>query len=386
MKHVFIIGSKGIPAKYGGYETFVENLTRYQQNQEIKYHVACIGVDSKEFKHNNAHCFNIKVPNIGSAKAIYYDVKAFKYCLKYIKKKKLSNTIIYVLTCRIGPFYKNLVNKAHKLGCKVFLNPDGHEWLRAKWPAPVRKYRKYSENKMVKYSDLIICDSINIESYINDTYKNYNPKTTYIAYGADVKKSILKDEDPKLLERYKKFKINSNEYYLSVGRFVPENNFEIMIREFMKSNSKRDFVLVTNVEENKLFKTLKDKYHFDKDPRIKFVGTVYDSELLKKIRENAYAYIHGHSVGGTNPSLLEALASTDLNLLFNVGFNKEVGVDSCLYFSNEEGSLLNLINLCDTLSLNEIYQFGSLARRQIKDRYSWKFIATRYEETFENEF
>ncbi len=386
MKHVFIIGSKGIPAKYGGYETFVENLTRYQQNQEIKYHVACIGVDSKEFKHNNAHCFNIKVPNIGSAKAIYYDVKAFKYCLKYIKEKKLSNTIIYVLTCRIGPFYKNLVNKAHKLGCKVFLNPDGHEWLRAKWPAPVRKYRKYSENKMVKYSDLIICDSINIESYINDTYKNYNPKTTYIAYGADVKKSILKDEDPKLLERYKKFKINSNEYYLSVGRFVPENNFEIMIREFMKSNSKRDFVLVTNVEENKLFKTLKDKYHFDKDPRIKFVGTVYDSELLKKIRENAYAYIHGHSVGGTNPSLLEALASTDLNLLFNVGFNKEVGVDSCLYFSNEEGSLLNLINLCDTLSLNEIYQFGSLARRQIKDRYSWKFIATRYEETFENEF
>ena len=382
MKHVFIIGSKGIPAKYGGYETFVENLTRYQQNNDIKYHVACLGTDENEFEHNNAHCFNIKVPNIGPAKAIFYDVKAFQYCLKYIKNNNLKNCIIYVLTCRIGPFYKKLVKKAHKLQCKVFLNPDGHEWLRAKWPIPVRKYWKYSEKKMVKNSDLIICDSINIESYICDAYKEYSPKTTYIAYGADVKKSILSDNDPKLLGWYKKFDVKPNEYYLSVGRFVPENNFEIMIREFMKSNTKKDFVLITNVEENKLFKMLKDKYHFDKDPRIKFVGTVYDSELLKKIRENAYGYFHGHSVGGTNPSLLEALASTKLNILYDVGFNRECGGESALYFNEQNLSLASVINKCDLFTESQIKVYNELSTNEILNRYSWNSIVNKYEHTF----
>ena len=96
-----------------------------------------------------------------------------------------------------------------------------------------------------------------------------------------------------------------------VGRFVPENSFEVMIREFMKSGSKKDFALITNVND-KFLNELEEKLHFKSDKRIKFVGTVYDQELLKKIRENAYAYFHGHTVGGTNPSLIEALGSTDL--------------------------------------------------------------------------
>ncbi|OUZ23678.1 hypothetical protein A5867_001363 [Enterococcus sp. 6D12_DIV0197] len=106
-----------------------------------------------------------------------------------------------------------------------------------------------------------------------------------------------------------------------------------MIKEFMKSDSKKDFVLVTNVEENKFFEKLKSKTDFEKDGRIKFVGTVYDQELLKYIRENAFAYFHGHEVGGTNPSLLEALVSTKLNLLLNVSFNREVGKDGAIYLS-----------------------------------------------------
>ena len=95
---------------------------------------------------------------------------------------------------------------------------------------------------------------------------------------------------------------------------------------------------------DKFLNELENRLHFSKDKRIKFVGTVYDQELLKKIRENAYAYFHGHTVGGTNPSLIEALGSTDLNLLVNVGFNKEVAIDSALYWDREEGKLARLIN------------------------------------------
>ena len=105
IKNVFIIGSKGIPAKYGGYETFVENLTFYNDNPNIKYHIACIGNDEKEFNYNNARCFNIKVPNIGPAKAIVYDLEAIKKSIKYIKKEKINNAVIYILACRVGPFF-----------------------------------------------------------------------------------------------------------------------------------------------------------------------------------------------------------------------------------------------------------------------------------------
>lgn len=381
IRHVFIIGSKGIPAKYGGYETFVENLTKRRQDPNIHYYVACQNA-GKDFEHNNAFCFNVKVPSIGPAKAVYYDYFAFKRVIKIIKEKKIENPIIYILTCRIGPVFNGCVKVIHKLGGKVFLNPDGHEWLRSKWPWIVKKYWKYSERLMVKRSDLIICDSLNIEKYIKEEYSKYNPKTTYIAYGADITKSTLADDDEKVVGWYKKFNVKPNNYYLVVGRFVPENNFETIIREFMASNTKKDLVLITNVETNKFYKKLLKTLKFDKDPRIKFVGTVYDEQLLKKIREDAYAYIHGHSVGGTNPSLLEALASTKLNLLYDVGFNKECGGDSCLYRSKEPHSLEKIITEVDSFNENTCSKLDSESTSLIKERYDWTYIVKKYEEIF----
>lgn len=108
IRNVFIIGCKGIPSNYGGYETFVENLTFYNENPKIKYHVACIGEGGNEFEHNNARCFNIKIPNIGPAKAIVYDLKAIKKSINYIKNNNIKNAIIYILACRIGPFLRSL--------------------------------------------------------------------------------------------------------------------------------------------------------------------------------------------------------------------------------------------------------------------------------------
>ncbi|MGM9552437.1 MAG: beta 1-4 rhamnosyltransferase Cps2T [Clostridia bacterium] len=398
MQHVFIVGSKSMGA-YGGYETFVNKLTEYHQNNEnIKYHIACKAngdgsmdeskldgaekISDNEFEYHNAHCFKITVPNIGPASAIYYDVAALKFCCEYIRKNEIENPIVYILACRIGPFAAHYQRKIHKLGGKVYLNPDGHEWKRAKWSAPIRKYWKISEQMMIKHSDFVICDSVNIEKYILESYGKYNPNTTFIAYGADTTKSTLQPCDEKVVNWYKDKDVTPGEYYLVVGRFVPENNYETMIKEFMKSDTDKDFVIITNVEGNAFYENLRKTTNFESDPRIKFVGTVYDQELLKRIREDAYAYFHGHEVGGTNPSLLEALAITKLNLLLDVGFNREVGEDGALYWNKEDGNLANLINKADQMSSEEINKLSVSAKKRIRDYYSWEYIADKYEKAF----
>ena len=382
MQNVFIVGAKNL-GNYGGYETFVDKLTEYhKENKEIKYHVAIKDKEYGEFEKNNARCFKIKVPNIGPAQAIYYDVKALSECCKYIKEHNIDNPIVYILACRIGPFAKHFRKKIHKLGGRLYINPDGHEWMRAKWSAPVRKYWKISEKMMVKQADLLICDSKNIEKYIKETYSQYNPETTFIAYGADIKKSILADDDKKVTDWFKEKEVKPKEYYLVVGRFVPENNYETMIREFMKSGTTKDFVIITNVEHNKFYEELKVSTGFEQDKRIKFVGTVYDQELLKKIREQAYAYFHGHEVGGTNPSLLEALASTDLNLLLDVGFNREVAEDGALYWNKDNGNLAGLIEKADSLTDEFIDKYYIKAKSRIENLYSWNYISEKYKRQF----
>ena len=383
VQHIFIVGSKGIPGNYGGYETFVDKLTEYHQNNpNLKYHVACKAKDTKTFEYHNADCFDVKVPSIGPAQAIYYDVAALNQCVKYIRQHNIQHPIVYILACRIGPFAAHFQKVIHKLGGKLYINPDGHEWMRAKWSAPVRKYWKISEQLMTKHCDLLICDSKNIEKYIHDEYGKYNPKTTFIAYGAETRKSKLADDDPKLTAWYEEKGLSPKSYYLVVGRFVPENNYETMIREFMKSHSKRDFALITNVSD-KFLEELKEKTHFDQDPRIKFVGTVYDKELLMKIRENAYGYFHGHEVGGTNPSLLEALGSTDLNLLLDVGFNREVAEDAALYWNKQPGNLASLIDQADNMNAGEITELGEKSSQRVVEAYSWQHIADEYNRLLE---
>ena len=377
-KHVFIIGSKGIPAQYGGFETFVEKLTEYQKDESIQYYVACMNAKRKRFKHNGAKCFNVT----GPAKAVYYDIAALKWCIGYIKAHNIQDAVIYVLACRIGPFIGHFKKQMDKLGAHLYVNPDGHEWLRAKWNGLIKKYWKISEKLMVKHAELLICDSMNIEKYIQEEYKQYTPNTTFIAYGADIAKSNLKDDDQKLVDWYKKFNVKPKEFYLVVGRFVPENNYETMVREFMNSDTDKDFVLITNVEQNKFYEELREKTGFEKDKRIKFVGTVYDQELLKKIREDAYGYFHGHAVGGTNPSLIEALGSTDLNLLINVGFNKEVAEDCALYWNDKLGSLASQIDKTDHMELNEIKKLGEKAKKRVAKEYTWEKICKQYENVF----
>lgn len=384
-QHVFIVGSKGIPAQYGGFETFVEKLVEYQSDKDVLYHVARLADDEERYEYNGAIVFDVKVPDIGPAKAIYYDVAALDKCINYCRRMKLRKTpIFYVLACRIGPFIGTFRRKIQKLGGVLLVNPDGHEWKRSKWSLPVREYWKISERLMVKSADLLVCDSKKIEEYIQEDYRRYSPNTTYISYGCDTTPSCLSDDSEKFLGWLKANGLSSGEYYLVVGRFVPENNLETIIREFMKSGTSKKLAVITT-ENDKLYRELDKKLGFSRDKRVCFTGSVYDQELLKKIREKAFAYLHGHSVGGTNPSLLEALGSTKLNLLFDVGFNREVGENAALYWTCERDSLSGLIKTADQMSDVQINDFGLLAKRRIEDSYRWTSIVNQYQDLFYRE-
>lgn len=380
MIHVFIVGSKGIPARYGGFETFAENLTAGKKSPAILYHVSCMNNDEKHFEHNGADCFNVRVPLPGAPGRIFHVGLVLNQVEAWAKQHTGEQVVVYILGCRIGPLLIPHARKLHKLGVRICCNPDGLEWKRSKWSAPAKAFLRFCEKCLVENSDLVICDSINIEKYIQKSYGHRVKATTYIAYGAYVEKSTCSEE--KLQAWYTEHGLQKDGYYLIVGRFVPENNYETMITEFMRSNTKRDCVIITNVEKNKFYTELAEKTGFEKDPRIKFVGTVYDQQLLKKIREEAYGYIHGHEVGGTNPSLLEALASTRVNLLLDVGFNKEVGQDGALYWSKEPGSLSALLSKADGLRLHEIEEYDRLSQQRVQENYSWAKICEDYEELF----
>lgn len=396
IQHCYIVGAKSI-GQYGGYESFLMNLLIHQKdNRSIKYHVACkangqgcMDIDSlpgatrvndREFTYCNAHCFLIDVPDsMGSAQAISYDIDALKYVCDHIEWNHIQNPIVYILASRVGPFERKYVKRIHAAGGRVFQNPDGHEDWRRKWNLLIRKYWKLSEKYAVKNADLVICDSVNIEKYIKEEYSQYCPRTEYIAYGSYVKPSNLSDDDPKYVNWLLNHNLKDRNFYISVGRFVPENNFDVMVREFMISNTDKDFAIITT-ENSKYADELQQKYHYRSDKRIKFVGTVYDAELLTKIRENACGYLHGHEVGGTNPSLLESLGITNLNLLYDVGFNREVAENTALYWTKEEGNLSGLINRVERMSDADRDAIGAKAKARIRQSYSWEYICGRYEE------
>lgn len=380
MKDIFIIGSKGIPAQYGGFETFVENLTGQAVSGELRYHVACMGEKEEVFSYHGAECFRVKVPHIGPAKAVYYDLAAFRRCLRMIREGHMEAPVVYVLACRIGPFVGRLARRLRRMGGRLYVNPDGHEFMRAKWNALIRRYWKYSEGGMVKHADLLICDSRNIERYIKTEYRKMHPATTYIAYGTNVAETA--EPDQALYDWYGRFGLKRKEYYLVVGRFVPENNYETMIREFMTTDTGKQLVFITNVEHNSFYEHLKEQTHFDMDERIVFAGTVYDGKLLTRIRANAYGYLHGHEVGGTNPSLLEALGATELNLLLDVGFNREVAEDGAVYWNKKPGNLASLIYEADHMSPERRRLLGERAKARMERAYSWSGIVEQYERLF----
>ena len=307
---------------------------------------------------------------------LIYPIKAMDYYLKYIEDNKLENVYIYVLGLKLFDYLRRKRKVIKRLGIKVLVNPDGLEHKRSKWSYPIKKFFLLSERLMLNNCDLIVCDALGIEEYINNKYPKLKNKTTYIAYGTN-KIDLTNIDERSILKEYN---LKKNNYCLVVGRCVPENNLELIIKDFMKSSIDKELLIITNLSSGNYYNNLVNITNCNEDRRIKFIDGVYDSKKLACIRKNAYLYIHGHSVGGTNPSLLEALSLTDLNILYDVCFNRDVGKDSCLYF-RDSGSLTKLFNNKKMLDKNK-HLLGNKAKDIIKDNYTWDIIVNKYKEIF----
>ena len=380
--NVIIIGSRGYKSEYGGWETFTTNLIDNYNDPSTKFYVPELSHDKKDKIHfgRNVVCEPVYVKPMGNITMMLFAFRAVLYYKKKIKKEKLDNTIMYILGCRVGPLFSIIHKSLNKMGVKIIINPDGLEWKREKWNKLIKLYFKLSERTSVKYSNYVVCDSKAIENYIKDKYKKYNINTEFIAYGAYLKE--IQSMNNKTKEFFKKNNIKEKEYFLFVGRFVPENNIELIIKEFMKTNIKKDLVIVSNYEHNSFYDKLVSDTNFINDKRIKFVGSVYDDRVLRQIRYNAIAYIHGHSAGGTNPSLLEALSITNVNILFDVIYNREVGGDAVLYFNKDEDSLKNILIDVNNFNDNKIQEFGISAKNRIKNNYTWDIVVNKYKKLF----
>ncbi len=375
MKHVFIIGSRGLPGKYGGFETFTDQLVSHKISSQIKYHVANLSdtENGTHFDYRGADVFNVNPIKAGGARVIFYDIKALNLALKICADEKIERPVFYILGNTIGAIIAYYARKIHKIGGVLFVNPDGLEWRRSKWSKPIQKYLKFSEKMMTRKADLIISDNQGIEDYLKSEYGDVTSKV--LAYGTETIVSQPSEADDKWFDDHQ---IKKGHYFLMVGRFVPENNFELLIKSFMASTTLSDLVIVTNYEGNPFYESLRESTSFEQDERIKFVGTVYDKNLLLKIRENAQAYLHGHEVGGTNPSLLEAMWSSRQNLVLDVTFNRNVVLDSAVLFDRD--NLTEKINLSETVA--EDLQIRS--QEIILSSYTWPIIVQQYEDLFLN--
>lgn len=384
-KNIIIIGARGYKFNYGGWETFVTNLVKNTKDKTVKYYIPNLthekDKDQKVAIVDEVTCPYIYVPKQGFVTMFTFTIKAINYFIKYIRENHLENTVLVILGCKVGPLFPFWIPKLHKLKTKVIINPDGLEWKREKWAWWIKQCFKISERYSIKYSDYCVCDSNSILEYVKEKYPKYNTPATFIAYGAYENQKVNKNSTVK--ELWQKYNISSKNYYLIVGRFIPENNYETMIKEFMKSKTKKDLVIICNLEKNKFYKSLQETTNFESDSRIKFIGSVYDQESLLYFRQHAYAYLHGHSAGGTNPSLLEALANTNVNILYDVSYNKEVGKESCFYFSKKENDLKKIITKVDKLTEKEQKQYGELAKKRIHEAYTWDTITQKYLDLFD---
>ena len=377
MKHIFIIGSRGYKAKYGGWETFVTKLVDNYDDKEVIFHISGLSEEKDNLNiniNNNIVKDSFYIKQNGGLKMLLCTIKSFKYYLKYIKDNNIENAYIYILGLKLGPLLKIYKNKLTKLGITTLVNPDGLEHERSKWSYPVKKFFLLSEKWMLFNCNIIVCDAKGIKKYIDSKYPSLRKKTIYIAYGTN-KADLSRVNEKEVLEEYN---LKKDNYLLMVGRFVPENNYELVINEFMKSNINKKLVIISNLSSSDYYKEVTMKTNCQNDDRIQFINGVYDEKKLSTIRKNAFAYIHGHSVGGTNPSLLEALSLTNLNILYDVNFNKDVGKDSCVYFKNE-GSLTKIL---DNIKDYDRKELGKEAKKIIEENFTWNIIVNKYKHIF----
>ncbi len=368
MKIAFI-STRGIPNNYGGFEQFAEYISvgLVQRGHEIVVYSPHFH-PYKDPIYKGVRIKHINSPEqwMGSSVgSFFYDFRSLKDALK-----KENFDIIYEAGyTSIVPAY--IWFNVKKIKYPVFTtNMDGLEYKRTKFNKWVQKFIFWEEKMTVKHSHYLIADNMGIQDYYKE---KYGKESKFLAYGAN----IYDNYQESYLDE---FNLKAGEYFLLIARLEPENNIEMAIQGFLKSNIKNKPLIIVGKTDTPHGKYLVKIY--GEEANLKFVGGIYDFDTINSIRYYSFAYFHGHSVGGTNPSLLEAMASNCFILAHDNIFNKSVLKDDALYFNNVDkvAELLNGIEIC-----NDKYRkrFVDNNLRRIKNEYSWDKLVDEHEKYFE---
>lgn len=354
MKKINIIGTVGVPACYGGFESLVENMLDYTP-EDVEYTVFC-----------TSQKYETKFESYKGAKLKYLDLNAngkdsIMYDYKSMKMSMDSDImlILGVSGCMFLPFIRR------KFKGKIITNIDGLEWKRDKWNLLAKWLLHHSEKMAVKYSDIVIGDNKGITDYVKEAYKK---DAVLIAYGGD---HVTKVQDDSLYEKYPYMK---HPYAVTVCRIEPENNVHKIIEAFSRIPEKQ-LVIVGNWKNSEYGTNLKEQ--FSKFENIHLLDPIYESHEINWIRSNASLYVHGHSAGGTNPSLVEAMNFGLPILAFDCVYNRATTQDECLYWSTEE-DIIDLVN-------NSESKFDAIANKMKElgaKEYAWENIARKYNDLY----
>ena len=352
MKKVAIIGTVGVPASYGGFETLVENIIVDSASEDIEYTVFC---SSKSYQEQMSTYKGARLKYVGlkanGAQSTLYDIVSM---LRTSNKYDVA-LVLGVSGCIFLPIFR-LWFRNH-----LIVNIDGLEHRRGKWGKFAKWFLRKSEAVAVKYADVVVADNKGIQDYVTETY---HKDSALIAYGGDhVEREVSEIVQKKVLSDYG---VSSDDFAISVCRIEPENNCHIILDAFSKTNKK--LIYIGNWERSEYGRELKEKY--SKYPNINIHKPEYDLDTLYVLRSHAAMYIHGHSAGGTNPSLVEAMFFGKPIVAFDCIYNRATTYEQAYYFKNSE----ELQKLICQEKLD-----GASMRKIAEEEYKWKRIASQYE-------
>ena len=360
---IAILGTRGIPNHYGGFEQFAEFFSVYlvQKGHEVY----CYNSHNHKFQEKTFQGVNLI--HIHDPEYKYGTFGQFIYdynCI--IDSRKRNFDIILQLGYTSNSIWFFLMPKK----AINIINMDGLEWKRSKYSKPVQQFLKFAERLAAISGDYLVADSLGIQKFLK---QRYNKESTYIAYGAHV----FNSPNEAILAEYQ---VEKNNFNMIMARFEPENNLDMVLEGVALNSEDKTPILVIGNHNTKHGEYLKNK--FKTNQNIRFLGGIYNLEHLDNLRYFSNLYFHGHSVGGTNPSLLEAMASQALVIAHNNDFNKGVLQESAYYFGNsqEVKNILEKIKKIDNLPM---VQNNYIA---IEKNFNWNKINDEYLQLFEECF
>ncbi len=353
-----IVGIRGIPNNYGGFETLAEYLVEYLSDDfDITVYCSSIDMESNLKTYKGANLIYIPVSSHGAYGIIYDSIALFKAVSKHDK----------VLFLGFGGGFAIPFLRKHR--SKIILNIGGLDWKRNKWSQFARRLIKKAEKLLVKNCGQIVSDNIGIQNYIRKEYKR---ESTLITYGGDqAKKQSLSDSWLRIYPFLEK------EYAFTVTRIQPDNNIE-MIMDAFGNQTKLPVVIVGNWQNSEYGKRIKLKYQNRKN--LILLEAIYDRLELDVLRSNCTIYIHGHSAGGTNPSLVEAMYLGLPIFAFASGYNEYTTENKAIYFKDAE----QLTALIKDYNLPDLVILGGSMKQIAESSYRWNNIAGKYKEVFAN--